>query len=99
MTAGGRGAYGKLHRRELSEVCGRVTAGQALVYVALVTFRNAKTGETPPVAASSVAKACGCSVRQVHKAVNALVNAGVLGKEHLEGEVLPRYRFPLSEKG
>lgn len=92
------GVWGKLYQDELKKVSQAVTSGQALVYVALVTFRNAKTGETPPVAASSVAAVCGCSVRQVHKAFEALKKKGLLDRYHRDGEVLPRYQFPLYGK-
>lgn len=90
------GAWGKLYQDELKKVSKAVTSGQALVYVALVTFRNGRTGVTVPVSAASVSAVCGLTRRHVIRAIDELVNVGLIVKEPTGTTKPPRYSFPLA---
>lgn len=94
MAGGDRSeGWGMLYQREVDAVCHAVNAPASVVYFALVSMRNARTGETPPVGTSLIAAKTGQGLRTVQRSVKALEESGVVSRT--DNGSRPRYRFPI----
>lgn len=87
--------WGMLYQREVDAVCHAVNAPASVVYFALVSMRNARTGETPPVGTSLIAAKTGQGLRTAQRGVKALEDSGVILRVGIGPR--PRYRFPILE--
>ncbi len=87
-----REAGGYLSQREFDAVCPAVSSTAFCVYAALVTCRNAQTGETPVVGTPLLMRKTGRGRTQVFEAIGELRKGGfLLSERHGKGNV---YRFP-----
>ncbi len=96
MAGGDRSeGWGMLYQREVDAVCHAVNAPASVAYFALVSMRNARTGETPPVGTSLIAAKTGQGLRTAQRSVKALEDSGAISR--IGTGPRPRYRFPILE--
>ncbi len=85
-----------LTQREFDSVVPRLTPTQAVVYIALATTRNAKTGSTPPLKVGLLVMKTGVGRTQCYAALKALELAGLIERRRSQRGTF--YQFPAWRK-
>lgn len=90
-------AWAKIYQTEFDVICPELTPAQMVVYVALVTCRNGKTGKTAPIGIDLLVKKTALKRRTIFDALKVLLDREFLAKEKVGRKAV--YSFPyLSEK-